>query len=345
MKNKLATLFVILFLSQVSCDFSADKNSYGQTNLSSFEQVKSDITKGDTVSAKTKLNALVKNLKADSLLMLSDFLIKNNEINLAELCLKNIESKDKSDVYYYFCSIIMEKKNQVDSAGVLASMAFNINQSPTYINSIAMLYAKSSNKQKALNFINKFIAIAPNNPYIKVIKANVLIHLSKYDEALVLFQDAENELKIPEIYSGKAYVYSVLSDFTNAKLNIEKAFKMGDSSALNYLVKASILYNDYEYKEAMKAINIFLKNERTTADAYFIRALIHKELKEYNEALNDLETMRQIDSTDYRYYGAKGRVYQQTNNLKDAEKFFKIGLQKGDSSWITFYNELKRAKK
>jgi tetratricopeptide (TPR) repeat protein len=118
----------------------------------------------------------------------------------------------------------------------------------------------------------------------------------------------------------------------------------GDTTGESYLIKADEFYYYYKYDSALYYANKAFNSIDNIQDAYYIRCKIYKELGKYDLAMNDIETLHKLDSTDIRYYGLKARIYQQTNKINEAKKYYKIAFAKGELTGKKFYDEMIKKK-
>lgn len=286
-----------------------------------------------------------KKIHEDSLIFLANIFLteKFHRPDLARMIFYYYDSIKSSNRSAYYLSQFMEIQGKYDSASYYSYKAFNAKKDLKYLDN-AIYYTSYINVHKAFFDINKAIQMYPDYAYFHFRKANILLQLGKYQEAIDLYNYTESRFKLKEVYRNRGMAYNLVKNYEASLIDAEKALNLGDTTFESYLVKADALYYFYNYDSALIYINKSIDLNKNSSAAFFIRCKVYKELGKYDLAMQDLETMHKLDSSELLYYGLKARIYQQTNNYKEAKKYYEMAFLKGEFTGKKFYDEMMKKK-
>lgn len=343
MSKKVLFGILLAFTGCIDNDRSAGVESLAITSISDLKQ---KLLTSDTIALASRIRPfLAANANnSDSILNMCNFFLANNvrRYDLAKTTIVFLSPDAMNDVAYYMLSVIMESEDKLDSSIYYLNNAINLYPRTQYINKMILNVIQTGRVDSAIFLIDNFIRIAPNNANLRVIKGNALLQVKRYKEAVEEYNSAEGKNNIKEFYSSRAFAYEELGIFEKAKEDIEIAFQQNDTTFISYFTRASVNYHFYQYTNAMNDINNAIRLKADVASAFLLQALINKELKKYKEAIVALENMKNLDSADVRYFGAKARTLHQMENIPEAKRYYEIALQRGDISWQKFYEEMLR---
>lgn len=185
---------------------------------------------------------------------------------------------------------------------------------------LASAYVKTESYAEALDVYNSIIALKPDED-VYFLRANVLLELSRYDEARedfdrVVSMDPTNYDRILEIYQaldhfgyredgiqylgnaldkysdkmsgtelGRIYYY--LGEYTQAQVILEKVRDKGDVETFLYLGKSYEATGDYNY--ARSVYNNYISQNGADARIYNQLGLCEITIRDYNSALSSFE--------------------------------------------------------
>jgi tetratricopeptide (TPR) repeat protein len=290
-------------------------------------------------------NSLDKMRCDDSLILLANIFLssKLKRPDVTRLILFYYDSKQSTTKSISFLREFMEYLGKYDSATFYSYKAFKIKNDLRYLD-YAIYYTSYYDVNEALIRVNEAINLYPDFAFFYFRKANILVQLKKYEDAIELYNYTEKRFKLKEVYRNRAMAYNLLPNIDASLKDVNIALSLGDTSSETYLIKADALYFYYKYDSALYYANKAFNSIDNIQDAYYIRCKIYKELGKYDLAMNDIETLHKLDSTDIRYYGLKARIYQQTNKINEAKKYYKIAFAKGELTGKKFYDEMIKKK-
>jgi tetratricopeptide (TPR) repeat protein len=112
-------------------------------------------------------------------------------------------------------------------------------------------------------------------------------------------------------------LYISYSDFNNLPSFTER----GIDDTNNLLVDGEKFFKQKKYKEAVVTFEEFLKENKSESGAYIYSALAQAELKNFDEAIEILDTLKKSDLIDAeKAYWYKSLVYLKSNQTEKAKK-------------------------
>lgn len=190
------------------------------------------------------------------------------------------------------------------------------------LQNLGNLYFKLENYPEALNYYNKCFelqtALKNKEGIAQAIhnKSEVFKKTNKYDSALnfskrslKLFQELGNEqlvsssyASLADIYSKKGKLDSSLAFYDAAiKISTESKDKVNTAKFLCY--KSDVLYQKGDLQEAKKNVLVALEiannslNLMVKRDCYFQLATVNRKLREYEEALKNIDSFMRLKDT------------------------------------------------
>lgn len=171
---------------------------------------------------------------------------------------------------------------------------FSVLNSELYL-LLANASSKINNKKEALKYLDKALAIAYNegkNGYEILFKLGVVNYeLKNYDVAI---KNLKLALKINEYdaevlhYLAEAYRWK--DEDSKALTFINKAISIDSSKWLYYSSRALLHYELKNFKESLEDHKIVLFNKSNFSDAWYRRGYCHLQLSQYSEAISSFET-------------------------------------------------------
>lgn len=244
------------------------------------------------------------------------------------------ERKSKLGFYHYLIGSILITFLYNNFNNSNSSLANNINYSKNELTDIEHFnkgksFMDNSNFEEAIIQYNKAIKI--DSKYIDayfdrgVCKAN----LKQYDSAIV---DYKRVLKLgfrsALLYSNLALAFKELNQIDSAKSNYEKAFNIEPNSAYAYRIRGDIKYDENNNIGAVDDYSLAIKYN-PNASNYFARGLAFYYLKEYNNALKDMDIAIKLDPEKGQYYYDRGDTKELMNDIYAASIDWKTAKSKG----------------
>ncbi|RIA93891.1 hypothetical protein C1645_803773 [Glomus cerebriforme] len=230
---------------------------------------------------------------------------------------------------------------------------------------------KIGNYSKALTTVNKSLANYPKNINTLLLRSEIYYHQNLFQEALEDLNEAiKLSPKTSTSYCCRSEVYCKLKCYDLALDDINKALSMREANPYAYEIRGNIYRKLRKYSEALNDFNkalelnpldigtgdqntsgydegftlIFkMQGERNFANIYARRGATHFALKNYKEALVDLNQAIELQSEHLLAYKTRACVYQKMDKLdlalddvdkyiKFREKYNEIGYRKSDST-------------
>lgn len=175
---------------------------------------------------------------------------------------------------------------------------------------------------------------SPKEQMWTAILASILYNTKKYDEAAKLYNELLQDEPEAPIYAALSDTHKDAGDYQQALDNIEKALELNPDEASYLIKKAVILLSLGEYDKAIEATDSCIEQNPDFAYLYTFRSSIHKEKKDLDKALADVNTAINLgDETDDEKLFLRARILQQMGKNDEAKNDFEAIL--ADSA-ITF---------
>lgn len=308
-------------------DNIADKKSKTRKE---FIQITSKFNQGNASVAYDEYEKLIAKIDEDtSLLALSKVFYEIGFFSLGNTAINKIVYKNQfydniSDLEKsYIPKSSLDKEEEIYFAKLYSSIYFDNSASETineliskklqyqkndYYNfMLSRAYFESKKYSDALNFLNKAIAIAPDNLQYQVYKIDVLTNLKRYADALKIVQKFEkmplNVNFVQDIKIKKEYILakSTKNDKVRKYHTVEKAFLEG-----NYEKAKKDCQNILNFdKDNYQIITVYAKSELALgnverANSYFVNS--------YKIEKNNLETIIGIGDIKYLHKDYKNAL-------------------------------------
>ena len=275
------------------------------------------------------------------MLALGNLYLQTGELNKAEDFYKNVLIISPENIYALegLKAVALKRKNY-KQALMFAQKAQKLGLSQNDTDAIKFLYyynlaSESLNKKeckKVLNYINELKKLKPHNPnvyilfgdYYKTCKNDKREALINYSKAYQLSKD-NFDITLKFLYSLLNYnmfeqIKLLLPTIKTDKLTPEQKEKLKKFYADLYLKYASKLYNDKNYKEAIKAADYGLTYDPLNKDFYVIKGWSCFRIKNYKCARDSFENALKLDPNDEKITYDLALSEIQLGNKKRAEE-------------------------
>ena len=171
----------------------------------------------------------------------------------------------------------------------------------TVYNLINVYANMNYNNKKALNYINKYMLLKPDNYSIYFIQGWILNNLERYDEALLAYKKYME--KYP--YSSSAIlniinIYMRKNDYKNAEIMLDKVFESQKYDEDFLIAKAEILVFNKKYAEAKEICEKLLQdNENYGFFTYPVLGAINFAQKDLQKAETDFQ--KALDNANFYF--------------------------------------------
>lgn len=161
--------------------------------------------------------------------------------------------------------------------------------------------------QEAFNHYEYAFKLAPNNYTALAYKGDALLKLKKYNDAINCYIEALNGENFNKgALDGIEDAVEEVPDVVIAKLKAQHVKSPKEQMWTGIL--ASILYNTKKYEEAAKLYNELLQDE-PEAPIYAALSDTHKEIGNYQQALDDIDKALELNPDEASYLVKKALLY------------------------------------
>lgn len=213
---------------------------------------------------------------------------------------------------------------------------------------IAANYCIEGNYNEALVYLNKILAIEPDNNEAKELKAAAIrvmsptgvsylsSHNAQVKQALIFKKQGNKQKELstllnainsnPQNYWACYYLaeyYRKNNNYSNAINYYQKALSVKPNFTQCYLNMAVLQYENKSYGSALTNVNKYIQTNQNADIAYALRAKINLDLNNFPSAQNDIKSALSInDDINYRFIEAK--ILFKTKNYEKAKEKFEI---------------------
>lgn len=221
---------------------------------------------------------------------------------------------------------------------------------------IAYIYFKKKMYDKTIEYAQRTIGMAPKKPEAYLLLGDTYLLTKKYDEALGIYECAEkNNIKSlflyiswgsvfqmrhqyeeaiekylkglelcpdqanDEVYARLGRCYMETGETDEAKIYALKALELEPENFTAQEVIADIYLHTFEFQEALKALNICLKNSKAKAITYYKMALCYDKLFDYEQAKKHYEKSVEYDRENENILFSYIQFLVSQNKIEEAD--------------------------
>jgi len=174
------------------------------------------------------------------------------------------------------------------------------------LNSLGVELMFQNDDKKALEYLNKAVAVAPKNYKGYYNRGLLLIKNNQPEEAIKSFNSALEIYDYRKAYIGRASAYYMLKDIPKAMRDAEHVLLSEPNNAKARFVIANC-YNDLnKLDEALREYNKCIQINPEDADFYFKRAIVYGKKQDFIKCLNDLTVCLEFNPTYFEAYYWRG---------------------------------------
>lgn len=144
----------------------------------------------------------------------------------------------------------------------------------------------------------------------------------KFDESLKLYNEMIADEPEDYLYKQVANIYAQIGDFQTAADNIDKAIAL-DSTDTDLLVKkCEYLLKKGDFDKAIDVANIYIEAEPDDANGYTIRSTAYMGKKEYETAIDDINTATNLGAENINLNYVRGTYLRKLGKADEAKADF-----------------------
>lgn len=172
-----------------------------------------------------------------------------------------------------------------------------------------------------------------------------------FKRSLIYRQAKKDSLALSDLYkaikldSTKSYYFSSIADilFEHKDINgsvqwIQKAIKLNPDDPKAHLKIAKMFLFTEEYPKAFTEINTVLRTDVYNAEAYFLKGMCYKNMKDTNKAISSFQTAVQTDPKYAAAHMQLALIFKAKNNPL-AIKYFENAFKSDSSDMEPLYGE------
>ena len=206
----------------------------------------------------------------------------------------------------------------------LAAMPSASGQEASYWQAQALSDHQNGSSILALDDIDEYLALEPDDPWAWSFKANLLKDMKQYSEAVDSFD------QITRIDPGNAQAYNDRALLLSGGLNqhdeaiesIKKAIEINPENANYYFNMGIILEAQESYDEALQSYSQATTLNPSLAVAWYRQGMVYKDLEKLNESVSYLSRALDLDANNADAWNEKGLALMDLGSRDDAISCF-----------------------
>ena len=192
---------------------------------------------------------------------------------------------------------------------------------------------------RALEYINKSITFKNDNAKFILNKANVLLELKRYDEAILCFKHAIFLDKYLELaYVNLGLLYIKIKKFKNGKEIFKKVFEVNSKNVEALIGLGSIYNEEGSFNEAINLYDKAIDIDPKSIEAINNRGISYQNLGNYEKALYNFNKTILIDQSYDIGYNNKGVILKSYNKINEAINCFNKAISLNSNFYEAYKN-------
>lgn len=254
----------------------------------------------------------------------------NSEYQKSLHLLNYVETLDQNAVFAYNQEgYIWFQQNDMQRAEAAFVSAINIDQndSPT-LNNMATIYFLTGRVPQSAVFLQKAMQKNPNSAIVRYNFGMALLQQGYNIDALREFKEANYinpTWALPYLQQG--FIYIKMQDYANAEQAARTTIQIDDTQQSAHLILAIALFNQHKNREALKYVESALQVTPDDGVAKFYKALILKDLMEYDAAFLILQELLVSENDPLQ----KSRI---TTEIESLQYYFPVIRRKEEKQFL-----------
>lgn len=264
-------------------------------------------------------------------------LIKGKETTEEEKEKKNFE-------ILKYDGIRAQRIGRIDYAAKCFAGALNIREDFEVLGLLSQIYIQQGEIEQAKELLNRMALLEPETVNTYLILANTCYMQEEYKEMAQAAQKAielDNQNAIAFYLLAKAN--HGLKDNIGTIANLTKAIMLKEDFQDAYLMRAEDLLQMKQYKEALEDIEKVLHFHPEEEGALLLRGKLNEATGKPEEAENDYRTITELNPFNEQAYIALGQLYITQKKLTEAIELFDEAIELNPNA-AAAYHERGRAK-
>lgn len=188
---------------------------------------------------------------------------------------------------YYMAATYYETIEDFDTAIEFYNKMIELDEkSETAYSSISYCYSQLGNNELALKYVEKSIALNPQNSYPFYRKGRILANMKDYNEAITYFlKSLDYDRTDVDSFQWISYCYSMLKNFDKSLEYANRAILLNKEDCYSYFRKAWAYQEMGRYTEAINFYKECINCDDRYIDAYLNISYIYSKLGDSKQSL------------------------------------------------------------
>lgn len=192
------------------------------------------------------------------------------------------------------------------------------NLAEAYLERAAFLIDRDK-AESAMEDVNKAFSLLPDSPLVYMLRAQVYVALGQPDKALADAKKANDlDMTLLDSYLVLAQAYQAVGRMTDSVKSLEVYLRYVTDDPRPYLMLANAYIAAGQNDLALQTVNKVFKLDRWNYKAYLLRANLYTSQKDYKKALDDYETILDMNPKIYDAGMGRGITLYQLGYFGDA---------------------------
>ncbi len=282
----------------------------------------------------------------ETIIAYSSALLLQGKDKLAEVYLKKAFeiNLEESAGFLYHNGLNYLTSGRYDYAIKFLLISYNYDKNNYYaLNDIAFCYERLNDYKKSINYYNKYL---DQDPFDEIIWYNLGIVYERAGKTESALEAYDFTITINQKYDlafySKANLLISLGRYYEAIELFHELAEIAEEKADIYCLIGECYEKAEEYTNAHKYYKKSLEEDKTYSDSWFGIAMVKSAKEEYFESLYYLRMAISFDDSNEEYFLELGKINQKLGFLDDADKNFNkaIEIAPYDDELWSFYAEM-----
>ncbi len=191
--------------------------------------------------------------------------------------------------------------------------------------------------------LEKVLEITPDNDFVNTSLARVLVDLKLFDKAEdLILRVIANSGEKPESLSVLAYLFAEQNKFNEALELVDKLLEKNHFYMPAYAVGLKAAYGTGDSEKLQKLAQDSLAVDINFSKGYYYLALLRKDKKDYDEAVECLKRAIMYDLSNPEYYAEMARIYVEKEDIKSALEYANeaVTIDSNSAQYMLLYSDL-----
>lgn len=223
----------------------------------------------------------------------------------------------------------LHKNGKINEAkNLYLSLLAAYSSSPRLLNNLAMIECQQGYFEPGLEYLEKSLAIDPNQFSVYGNRGAALFALNRFDEAYTNYNiGIALNSNYAEAYYNRGILHEKYDRHQEALADYDKAIELKPSYAKAYNNRGNVYKALKRYEEALSSYEYAIKLNPHHAEAHYNRGVILNELKRYQDAFNSYHQAIALKDNYVDAYNNCGNVVMELKRFEEALTCFQKAIE------------------